>query len=229
MPIASETLNVPSSIPGLTMTDVFYATPGMNPGGHSIHDPNDERLLDPTLQARVAYWLRPKAYSLKELKGECKARQISMEGNKRVLALKLALRKLPQKTDMLDGLLSTTIKAGDDIGTNATSEDKGGNNNSKQTEKPKKNIIAKKKTITKTKYPPSFQGCKTCGNSDHNKCTKLKCPLHPDYEKANAGDWSGRPGHKCQLCGRSSEGVGPRRGFDYRNDVCGGCTDLSEL
>ena len=41
------------------------------------------------------------------------------------------------------------------------------------------------------------------------------------------GDWSGLPGHCCEVCGRSSENVGPRRGFDYINDYCGGCCDLS--
>ena len=41
------------------------------------------------------------------------------------------------------------------------------------------------------------------------------------------GDWSGLSGHCCEVCGRSSENVGPRRGFDYINDYCGGCCDLS--
>ena len=41
------------------------------------------------------------------------------------------------------------------------------------------------------------------------------------------GDWSGRPGHRCEVCNRSSKNVGPRRGFDYANDVCGGCCEIS--
>ena len=41
------------------------------------------------------------------------------------------------------------------------------------------------------------------------------------------GDWSGAPGGVCSLCGRRSENVGPRRGYDYVNDYCGGCCDLS--
>lgn len=41
------------------------------------------------------------------------------------------------------------------------------------------------------------------------------------------GDWSGRPGHRCEVCNRSSSDVGPRRGFDYANDVCGGCCEIS--
>jgi len=36
-------------------------------------------------------------------------------------------------------------------------------------------------------------------------------------------DWSGRPGYRCNICSRRSENVGPRRGFDYENSVCGGC------
>ena len=52
---------------------------------------------------------------------------------------------------------------------------------------------------------------------------------HNKEEDMPGGDWSGRPGHKCQLCGRSSEGVGPRRGFDYQHNVCGGCTSLTDL
>ena len=42
------------------------------------------------------------------------------------------------------------------------------------------------------------------------------------------GDWSGRPGSTCTICGRCSENVGPRRGFDYENDTCGGCVELSD-
>ena len=41
-------------------------------------------------------------------------------------------------------------------------------------------------------------------------------------------DFSGRPGARCQLCNRRSDFVGPTRGFDYANSVCGGCYDLSD-
>lgn len=41
------------------------------------------------------------------------------------------------------------------------------------------------------------------------------------------GDWSGRPGHRCEVCNRQSSDVGPRRGFDYANDICGGCCEIS--
>merc|ERR1712238_530533 len=43
---------------------------------------------------------------------------------------------------------------------------------------------------------------------------------------ATGGDWSGRPGARCSICGRRSEAVGGRRGFDYFVDMCGGCADL---
>jgi len=59
-------MKAPSNIPGLTNSDVVQGTDGMN-NGFAIYDRDDERLLDPTLQARVAYWLAPKAYSLKEI------------------------------------------------------------------------------------------------------------------------------------------------------------------
>jgi hypothetical protein len=28
---------------------------------------------------------------------------------------------------------------------------------------------------------------------------------------------------RCDVCGRSAEGVPPRRGYDYKANVCGGC------
>jgi hypothetical protein len=42
------------------------------------------------------------------------------------------------------------------------------------------------------------------------------------------GDWSGRQGHACDQCGARSEHVGPQRGFDYENDLCGACCDFEE-
>ena len=35
---------------------------------------------------------------------------------------------------------------------------------------------------TETKYPPGFRGCKTCCGTDHRRCTKHKCPKHPNYD-----------------------------------------------
>ena len=47
-----------------------------------------------------------------------------------------------------------------------------------------------------------------------------------EVDTGSNADWSGRSGYRCEICGRRSENVGPRRGFDYRASVCGGCTDL---
>ena len=44
-----------------------------------------------------------------------------------------------------------------------------------------------------------------------------------DNDSNDVLDWSGRPGHRCSLCNRRSEGVGPRRGFNYKDGYCGGC------
>eukprot|EP00035_Acanthoeca_spectabilis_P029499 m.474717 g.474717 ORF g.474717 m.474717 type:complete len:290 (-) comp36819_c0_seq1:140-1009(-) len=47
--------------------------------------------------------------------------------------------------------------------------------------------------------------------------------------EVRGADWSGRPGGRCHCCGRSAQGVGPRRGFDYKQQICGGCVDLDEM
>ena len=47
-----------------------------------------------------------------------------------------------------------------------------------------------------------------------------------DDSDEDGGDWSGFGGYRCSVCGRRSDNVGPRRGFDYRTSTCGGCTDL---
>lgn len=47
-------------------------------------------------------------------------------------------------------------------------------------------------------------------------------------KERKGADWSGRGGYRCDVCGRRSENVGPRRGFDYSISMCGGCTELSE-
>ncbi len=61
--------------------------------------------------------------------------------------------------------------------------------------------------------------------------TKLNKRVQATNSNSNimpgGGDWSGQRGHRCDYCGRSSDNVGPRRGFDYVNDVCGGCCELS--
>ena len=41
--------------------------------------------------------------------------------------------------------------------------------------------------------------------------------------------WSGRVSGRYELCGRRSENVGPRRGFDYVHDYCGGSKGKNSL
>mmetsp|Transcript_17561 Transcript_17561/g.24911 ORF Transcript_17561/g.24911 Transcript_17561/m.24911 type:complete len:259 (+) Transcript_17561:120-896(+) len=127
----------------------------MGPHGHSIYDPDDERLLDPTLQARVAYWLAPKGFSLKDIKEECKNRKISREGNKRVLALKLAFQNVPENVNMLDGLLSAPPKAVDDGGATATTKGK-----EAKKQPIKKKSVAKKKAATPESTPSVAKAAK---------------------------------------------------------------------
>lgn len=50
-----------------------------------------------------------------------------------------------------------------------------------------------------------------------------------DEDEVPGADWSGRAGFRCEVCNRRSENVGPRRGFDYRDSVCGGCVELDEM
>lgn len=53
-------------------------------------------------------------------------------------------------------------------------------------------------------------------------------PEIPPFELGGA-DYSGRPGSRCRICNRRSDFVGARRGFDYRDQICGGCCDLDEI
>lgn len=211
-------INGPSVIPGLTGGDVMGGTKGLGQKGHGIYDRDDPRLLDPQLHARVAFWLRPGGYTQKDLKEEAREAGLEISGNKRILALKLAFKKLPA-----DPASAPVVE-----------------------EVQKK----RKKTVeAAVNVPPGFRGCKTCGGTDHQRCTRNKCPKHPNYrpskkmrrsdsfeipaelltdddDRCGGGDWSGRPGHRCEMCGRRSENVGPRRGFSYADNMCGGCTEL---
>eukprot|EP01052_Picozoa_sp_SAG31_P051203 SAG31_NODE_12050_length_974_cov_1.064000_1_plen_191_part_10 len=87
-----------SAIPGLTGMDVIHGTKGMEGGGHSIY-PNedgseDDRLKDPALHTRVAYWLKA-GLTLPQLKGKVKEAGLEITGNKKVLALRLAFKGFP--------------------------------------------------------------------------------------------------------------------------------------
>jgi hypothetical protein len=85
----------PSVVPGLTGMDVIDGTKGTGLTPWKDADGEDERLNNPELHARVAHWLQS-GMTQKQLKQKV-ADEGGMEisGNKKVLALRLALKGLP--------------------------------------------------------------------------------------------------------------------------------------
>ena len=79
----------PTSIPGWSFMDVCGGTKGCDWGGHAIYDMEDARLKDPKLHARCHSWM---PLSLADLKALCKEHKLGLEGSKKVLALRLAIR-----------------------------------------------------------------------------------------------------------------------------------------
>lgn len=77
----------PSCIPGVSMMDVFAVSTKL------AMDKTNTELKDPALQARVAHW---KTASAAALKGACGNAGCQISGNKSVLALRLALKGLPE-------------------------------------------------------------------------------------------------------------------------------------
>ena len=77
----------PSCIPGVSMRDVFAVSTKL------AMDKTNTELKDPALQARVAHW---KTASAAALKGACGNAGCQISGNKSVLALRLALKGLPE-------------------------------------------------------------------------------------------------------------------------------------
>jgi hypothetical protein len=74
----------------------------------------------------------------------------------------------------------------------------------------------------------TFESCCSSSSSTCNSGRSQELPESCwNHEACRGGDWSGRPGHRCDICGRRSEFVGPTRGFDYNKDICGGCCSLS--
>mmetsp|Transcript_15323 Transcript_15323/g.25871 ORF Transcript_15323/g.25871 Transcript_15323/m.25871 type:complete len:247 (+) Transcript_15323:359-1099(+) len=54
---------------------------------------------------------------------------------------------------------------------------------------------------------------------------------HPDSSSESCSDICGSDEEevlRCDVCGRSAEGVAPRRGYDYKANVCGGCCSLDD-
>ena len=79
----------PTPIPGWSYMDVLGGTKGCEWGGHSIHDMEDTRLKDPKLHGRCQAWM---PLSLADLKAACKKHSLLLEGSKKVLALRLAIK-----------------------------------------------------------------------------------------------------------------------------------------
>ena len=82
----------PTPIPGWCYFDVLGGTKGCASLGHSIYDMEDPRLKDPKLHERCQAWM---PLSLADLKAACKKHKLLVEGTKKVLALRLAI-KVPQ-------------------------------------------------------------------------------------------------------------------------------------
>lgn len=135
-----------------------------------------QRLMDPMLQARVAFWLRPKAFSLRDVKLECKSNSIPVTGNKKVLALRLAFKNLPADVDAsLEGGYTVTksspnkqggkrVKMDISMGEENNKTASGAKRPSEDTSQAKKKKAAKK--VTKTPEPVVAvvdEKCKTCG------------------------------------------------------------------
>ena len=79
----------PTPIPGWSYMDVLGGTRGCAHLGHSIYDMEDPQLKDPKLHGRCQEWM---ALSLPELKAACKKHSLLLEGSKKVLALRLAIK-----------------------------------------------------------------------------------------------------------------------------------------
>jgi len=237
-------LKKPSVIPGLNENDVVDATIGMGEMGHSIHDATDSRLQDPALQARCAHWLAS-GLGQKELKELCSNNKVRISGNKKVLALRLAFKQLPLEFEIITTPKSSSgnVKKRKVAPSGSTSK----KNRKKKTSKKsfpsgftgcKKCGGADHKRCTKLKCTkhPDYEAPKRRKRSDSYDCpggyeSSSDSEGPGVYESSEdseggGGDWSGRSGYRCKTCRRSSENVGPRRGFDYENGYCGGCTDL---
>ena len=88
--------NGPSVVPGLSVKDVIGGTIGMGKNGHSLYADDQEkepRLKEHALHGRVDMLLWK--HSQKELKVLAKQAGARISGNKKVLALRLALKGLP--------------------------------------------------------------------------------------------------------------------------------------
>ena len=83
------TLRQPTPIPGWSWPNIVGGTKGIDGRGHGIYKMDDPRLQDPALHARCAAWLPS---LLKDLRAKCKSLYLESSGNKKELALRLAIR-----------------------------------------------------------------------------------------------------------------------------------------
>ena len=84
-----EKCAAPTPIPGWSFMDICGGTKGCQWGGHSIYDMSNPKLKDRKLHARCQAWM---PLSLADLKALCKEHKLGLEGSKKVLALRLAIR-----------------------------------------------------------------------------------------------------------------------------------------
>ena len=147
--------------------------------------------MDPTLQACVAFWLRPKAFSLADIKMECKSNGLSVTGNKKVLALRLSMKNLPADVED-EGYTITKCSPNKHGGKRTKTESYASSNaaNNTANKKQKSNNVnaenpsAKKTTKTITKMTPSREiqqvpvedaNCNECKKNMTLKCEGSKC------------------------------------------------------
>ncbi len=126
-------------VPGLSCADVMEA---------GIFDMSDARLDDLMLHARVAYWLKPNLFNLRKVKEKCWEAGIPRSGSKKVLALRLALKKLPATVEEVESL--------DDY-LNYNKE------NIPPTKTTKKTLPVLRKKVQYTKHYHGKRACKNCG------------------------------------------------------------------
>ena len=158
----------PSCIQGLTGSDIIAGCQGHNISFAYGRDTSDKyKLLDPILQARVAFWLRDKAFSLKDIKMECKSNGLAVTGNKKVLCLRLALKKLPDnvETSTFEGYTITKCspnkQGGKRIKTGGAEYASRSNSSAAATKSNDKKQLAKKQPAKKVKKVVKHQTKKT--------------------------------------------------------------------
>ena len=115
------------------------------------------RFHEPAVHERVAHWLES-GLKQKELKSECKAAGCRVGGNKRVLALRLALHDLPESVGASAAAASASISKGKGAKRKRGSAAAAGKGKAKapakkKAKQPKEKAKKEKKQKQKTKSP----------------------------------------------------------------------------